>query len=55
MTGQSYTIVDESRSAKVFEQFSDKIEEQNPEAALGWITTQYEELVATCTADSQGQ
>ncbi|KIC44548.1 MAG: CvpA family protein [Ruegeria sp.] len=52
MTGQSYTIVDESRSAKVFEQFSDRIEEQNPEQALGWITAQYEELVASCTADS---
>ncbi|WP_170752817.1 CvpA family protein [Ruegeria lacuscaerulensis] len=49
MTGQSYTIVDESRSAKVFEQFSGQIEEQNPEAALGWVTRQYEELVASCT------
>lgn len=48
MTGQSYTIVDESRSAKVFEQFSGQIEEQNPEAALGWITSQYEELVGSC-------
>ncbi|WP_254435848.1 CvpA family protein [Ruegeria arenilitoris] len=48
MTGQSYTIVDESRSAKVFEQFSDRIEEQNPEQALGWVTQQYEELVASC-------
>ncbi|RLK10802.1 CvpA family protein [Ruegeria conchae] len=52
MTGQSYTMVDESRSAKVFEQFSGKIEEQNPEAALGWVTAQYEELVASCTADN---
>ncbi|NOD34054.1 MULTISPECIES: CvpA family protein [unclassified Ruegeria] len=52
MTGQSYTIVDESRSAKVFEQFSGQIEEQNPEAALGWVTAQYEELVASCTADN---
>ncbi|WP_170383059.1 CvpA family protein [Ruegeria atlantica] len=53
MTGQSYTIVDESRSAKVFEQFSDKIEEQNPEEALGWVTQQYEELVASCGAGSE--
>ncbi|MDX1743510.1 MAG: CvpA family protein [Ruegeria sp.] len=53
MTGQSYTIVDESRSAKVFEQFSDRIEEQNPEQALGWVTLQYEELVASCGADTQ--
>ena len=52
MTGQSYTIVDESRSAKVFEQFSDQIEEQNPEQALGWVTQQYEELVASCTESS---
>ncbi len=52
MTGQSYTMVDESRSAKVFEQFSSQIEEQNPEAALGWITAQYEELVASCASDS---
>ncbi|MES0861058.1 CvpA family protein [Ruegeria sp. SCPT10] len=51
MTGQSYTIVDESRSAKVFEQFSTQIEEQNPEAALGWVTTQYEELVGSCTSN----
>ncbi|WP_170759672.1 CvpA family protein [Ruegeria lacuscaerulensis] len=52
MTGQSYTIVDESRSAKVFEQFSDRIEEQNPEQALGWVTQQYEDLVASCTEGS---
>ncbi|MEO1106521.1 MAG: CvpA family protein [Pseudomonadota bacterium] len=52
MTGQSYTIVDESRSAKVFEQFSTQIEEQNPEAALGWVTTQYEELVGSCTSNA---
>ncbi|WP_120635607.1 CvpA family protein [Ruegeria sp. EL01] len=53
MTGQSYTIVDESRSAKVFEQFSSQIEEQNPEQALGWVTQQYEELVASCTAGTE--
>ena len=55
MTAQNFTIVDESRSAKVFEQFSGKIEEQNPEAALGWVTAQYEQLVASCTADSASE
>ncbi|TNF62474.1 MAG: CvpA family protein [Rhodobacteraceae bacterium] len=50
ITGESYTIVDESRSALVFEQFSDRIEEQNPEQALGWITAQYESLVSSCAA-----
>ncbi|WP_170396016.1 CvpA family protein [Ruegeria arenilitoris] len=53
MTGQSYTMVDESRSAKVFEQFSDRIEEQNPEQWLGWVTQQYEELVASCGAGTE--
>ena len=48
MTGQQFTIVDESRSAVVFSQFTGRIEEQNPEAALGWITTRYETLVDAC-------
>ena len=48
ITGQEYTIVDESRSAAVFGRFTGQIEDRNPEAALGWITTQYEALVANC-------
>lgn len=48
ITGTEYTIVDESRSAAVFGRFTGQIEERNPEAALGWITTQYEALVANC-------
>ena len=48
MTGQQFTIVDESRSAVVFSRFTGQIEEQNPEAALGWITSRYEALVAAC-------
>lgn len=48
VTDQNFTMVDESRSAVVFQQFSDRIEEQNPEAALGWVTRQYEALVGQC-------
>ena len=48
MTGQQFTIVDESRSAVVFSRFTSQIEEQNPEAALGWITQRYEVLVNAC-------
>ena len=47
---QQYTIVDDSRSATVFARFTGEIQEQNPEAALGWITTRYEELVGPCGA-----
>ncbi|MCF6430050.1 CvpA family protein [Leisingera sp. MMG026] len=48
MTGQSFTIVDESRSAEVFERLIGKIEERNPEQALGWVTEQYEALIGSC-------
>ncbi|MFC3615847.1 CvpA family protein [Lutimaribacter marinistellae] len=48
MSNQAFTIVDESRSAQVFSRMSGKIDEQNPEEALGWITQQYEQLVGTC-------
>lgn len=48
MTGQEYTIVDESRSAVVFGRFTTQIEDQNPEDALGWVTSQYETLVGKC-------
>ncbi|UWR73560.1 CvpA family protein [Phaeobacter inhibens] len=48
MTGQSFTMVDESRSAVVFERMIGKIEDRNPEQALGWVTTQYESLIGSC-------
>lgn len=48
MTGQNYTIVDESRSAQVFSRLNDKISERDPEQALGWVTQQYDELVGAC-------
>ena len=50
ITGQEFTIVDESRSAAVFGRFTADIQEQEPEQALGWITQQYENLVGTCGA-----
>ncbi len=48
ITGQSFTIVDESRSAQVFARMTGQIENQDPEQALGWVTRQYEELVGSC-------
>lgn len=49
MTGQNFTIVDDSRSAKVFERLIGKIEERNPEQALGWIEGQYVALTSACS------
>ncbi len=48
ITSQNIQIIDDSRSARVFAQMTEKVESGNPEEALGWITRQYEELVGKC-------
>ncbi|MEM9576113.1 MAG: CvpA family protein [Pseudomonadota bacterium] len=48
VTGESYTLVDDSRSAAIFSKMTDDIEDAEPEQALGWITGQYEALVSNC-------
>ena len=50
ITAQDIPAINDSRSAAVFSRFTSRIEEQNPEQALGWITTQYEALVSVCEA-----
>ncbi|SFS13510.1 CvpA family protein [Yoonia litorea] len=47
---QEFAIIDDSRSAEVFAQLTQRVEEQNPEQALGWITEQYGQLVGSCGA-----
>lgn len=53
ITSQDIAMIDDSRSAQVFGRMTSAIEEQNPEAALGWVTRQYEELVGVCDAPAQ--
>lgn len=48
VTSQNIAAIDDSRSARVFGRMTGSIEDQDPEQALGWITTQYEKLVASC-------
>lgn len=50
LSAQSIPMVDDSRSAAVFSRLTGQIEDRNPEQALGWITTQYEQLVGDCGA-----
>jgi membrane protein required for colicin V production len=50
ISGQQFTMVDESRSALVFGRFTDDIQNSDPDQALGWITGKYEQLVSSCTA-----
>ena len=47
-SSQSTPMVDNSRSALVFGQLTGKIEQEDPQLALGWVTTQYEQLIGTC-------
>ncbi|SFQ96788.1 CvpA family protein [Poseidonocella sedimentorum] len=41
-------MVDNSRSAAIFDSLIETIEARNPEQALGWVTTQYEQLMGAC-------
>lgn len=50
ISAQEITMIDDSRSARVFSRLTDGIEDGNPERALGWITAQYESLVGKCDA-----
>ncbi|MDX1785533.1 CvpA family protein [Roseovarius sp. ZX-A-9] len=50
ITSQSIQMIDDSRSARVFAHLTGRIEDGNPEQALGWITAQYEALVGACDA-----
>ncbi len=50
VTSQNIQIIDDSRSARIFASMTDSVQDQDPEAALGWITQQYEQLVGACDA-----
>ncbi|MBU2958765.1 CvpA family protein [Paracoccus sp. 1_MG-2023] len=52
MTSQELAIVEQSRSAQVFERLRGSMDEQLPEDAPGWIVTRYEQMVRACTADA---
>lgn len=45
---QNIEMVENSRAITVFSKMTGSIEQRDPEAALGWITTQYEQLVGEC-------
>jgi membrane protein required for colicin V production len=50
MSAQDIPMIEDSRAAAVFNQLTGRIGEQNPEQALSWITTQYQQLVGDCGA-----
>lgn len=50
---QALAMIDDSRAAEVFAQITTRVEEQDPEQALGWLTEQYQQLVGTCGAPAE--
>lgn len=50
LSAQAIPMIEDSRAAAVFARMTGQIEEQNPQAALNWITSQYEQLVGDCGA-----
>ena len=53
LESQDIEMVENSRAIAVFSNMTGSIEERDPEAALGWITTQYEQLVGDCGAPDE--
>jgi membrane protein required for colicin V production len=50
MTTQDVPMVENSRSAQVFERMRGQMDDQIPADAPGWIVTSYEQMVMGCTA-----
>ncbi|MBC9245443.1 CvpA family protein [Paracoccus sp. 11-3] len=50
MTSQQVTMVENSRSAQVFERMRGQMDEQLPNDAPSWIVSRYEQMVQGCTA-----
>ena len=50
MPNQDVISLETSRSAAIFERYVDDVQDQNPEAALGWLRTQYDQLVGACSS-----
>ena len=48
MPNQDIISLETSKSATVFERYVNDVQDQNPEAALGWVRTQYDQLVGGC-------
>lgn len=53
LAAQDIAMINDSRSAAVFDDLAARLQQQDPEAALGWITTQYEQLVGPCAVPAE--
>ena len=51
MTSQQVPMVENSRSAQVFERIRTQLDEQVPSDAPGWIVSRYEQMVRGCNSN----
>ncbi|RVT85629.1 CvpA family protein [Rhodobacteraceae bacterium CCMM004] len=49
VVGDAIPMVDNSRTAQIFARSQDRLDDQIPEDAPGWIVSRYEELVGACS------
>ena len=50
MPNQDIVSLETSKSAIIFESYISNVQDQNPEAALGWVRNQYDQLVGVCSS-----
>lgn len=48
MVNEAVAMIDDSRSAQIFGALSDRLEQEVPEDATGWVLARYEDLVGDC-------
>lgn len=53
VVGQSYPMVDNSQSARIFASLQSSLTERIPDEAPGWITQRYEDLLGECDAGAR--
>lgn len=54
LSGAALAMVDESRSAKVYESFAARIDATVPQGAPDWVMTRYDDLTQSCAAPAEG-
>jgi membrane protein required for colicin V production len=54
LSGAALAMVDESRSAKVYESFAARIDATVPQGAPDWVMTRYDDLTRSCASPAEG-
>lgn len=54
ITSQAVAVIDDSRTARIFAQVQDRLNDSIPQEAPGWILQRYEEFVSSCSTGATG-